>query len=108
MGMVRYWLHTDSYEVQCPTCHQCVPVTAAHFDGLEPLPRHSRWSPSWTQQSYAHWPTHLQRRWILRGMVRLEAWSRWLTRRYEPACDDETARVYRDWLPSGFGHVGPR
>ena len=108
MAMVRRWLHDDSYEVQCPTCRQCVPASKAVFDGLEPLPRHSQWTRSVVQDSFAQWPPWLQRRWTLRAMIRLEALARWATRRLEPACMDETPRLYREWLPDGFGQLGPR
>ena len=107
MGGIRYYLHTDTYEVQCPTCNQCVPAGAAQFDGREPLARHSRWAPSWVQASYPRWPTWLQRRWTLRTALRAESIVRWLTRRREPACPDMTPRVYREWLPDGVGHTGP-
>jgi hypothetical protein len=107
MGMVRRWLHDDSYEVQCPTCRQCVPASKAVFDGVEPLPRHSRWSRSVVQDSFAHWPIWVQRRWIIRLALRLEILVRHCNVAGEPVCEDVTPRYYREWLPEGAPEGGP-
>ena len=108
MGMVRYWVGLDIYEVQCPTCRQCVPASKAMFDGLEPLPRHSRWRASVVQDHFQHWPLWLRtRRWPLRLALRVEFLLRRFNPAGEPVCDDVTPRVYREWLPEGFGQTGP-